>query len=119
MYVSVPRFVRSLLMRRPEGSYRYCAVYVRFPLPACARSFTHDYAMYLPAPIAGSVYSRYSAGERPNVPYRKLWQAVDAIAERIEQADGPTYAYLYAPFVDTAEHTYGPSSSQAASVALT
>jgi hypothetical protein len=85
-----------------------------FPVAACARSFTCDYAMYLPAPIAGSVYSRYSAGERANVPYRKLWQAVDAIAERIERAGRPTYTYLYAPFVDTAEHTYGPSSSQAA-----
>jgi hypothetical protein len=85
-----------------------------FPVAACARSFTCDYAMYLPEPIAGSVYSRYSAGERANVPYRKLWQAVDAIAERIERAGRPTYTYLYAPFVDTAEHTYGPSSSQAA-----
>jgi hypothetical protein len=35
---------------------------------------------------------------------------VRVIADRIQHAHGPTYTYLYVPFVDTAEHEHGTRS---------
>ncbi|MEX0751145.1 MAG: alkaline phosphatase family protein, partial [Dehalococcoidia bacterium] len=85
-----------------------------FPVGARAPGFTHAFMMFTPKSIAGSVYSRYSAGDAPFSGFGRLRQGVEAIVERIASATGPTYSYLYVSDVDTAEHVYGPRSSQVA-----
>jgi hypothetical protein len=82
------------------------------PLPSWLPEFKHQPLCYMPAFITNSVYSNYFSGGRPQVPYEHLSSAVDAIATRIEQAGSPTYAYLYVPFIDTAEHVHGPLAKQ-------
>ncbi len=52
----------------------------------------------------------YFSGGAPQHGYEHLSAAVEAIAARIAAAGGPTYTYLYVPFIDTAEHDHGPDA---------
>jgi predicted AlkP superfamily pyrophosphatase or phosphodiesterase len=84
-----------------------------FPVPACAPGFAHEFMMFTPANIAGSVYSRYSTGDAPSSGYDRLGAGVDAIIARIAAARRPTFSYLYVPHVDYQEHLHGPHSTAA------
>lgn len=78
------------------------------PVPSFLPRFSHEAICYMPAHICGSVYSNYVSGGPPQIPYKRLSRAIDAIAARVREARGPTYTYLYVPFIDTAEHKHGP-----------
>ena len=83
-----------------------------FPRVARPTQFTYHVRTFMPAPIAGSTYTRYSSGDAPYYGYGDLRDAVEHIARRIRGATGPTYNYWYIPHVDAAEHTWGVGSPQ-------
>jgi hypothetical protein len=70
-------------------------------------------ASWVPAPIAGSVTSRYFTGGTPTSGYERLGDACDAIASRVAGSAPPTYTYLYISSVDKTQHEDGPDSEQA------
>ncbi len=71
-----------------------------------------DAASWMPAPIAGSIYSRYFTGNTPTRGYRRIGDACAAIAERIAATAGATYTYFYIPDLDNAEHEHGPDAPE-------
>ncbi len=77
------------------------------PAPSLIARMQRDSCCFLPAAIAGSVYSRYVAGGGARQGYASLARGVDAVIERVRAATAPTYTYLYAPRVDAAAHEYG------------
>ncbi len=81
------------------------------PVPSLLPSFLHQATCYMPSHITGSVHSDYLSGGPPQVPYKRLSVAIDAIAARVQNAHVSTYTYLYVPFIDTAEHKYGPHAA--------
>ncbi len=84
---------------RPESVY---------PSPVLATRYRRRRFSVSPKRIAGSVYSRYSSGDADHYGYASIADAIDVIDRRIRGADGPTYTYLYIPYIDTAEHHHGP-----------
>lgn len=78
------------------------------PVPSLLPRFAHEAICYMPSHITGSVYSDYLSGGPPQVPYKRLSAATDAIATRVFETPRPTYTYLYVPFIDAAEHKHGP-----------
>ena len=70
-------------------------------------------ASWVPAPIAGSVSSRYFTGDTPTAGYERLGDACDAIATRVAASATPTYTYLYISSVDNSQHEHGPDSDPA------
>jgi hypothetical protein len=83
-----------------------------FPAPAMASRFRRNCFWVSPKPITNSIYSRYSSGDAPHLGYQSMTVAIEAIARRIADAEGPTYTYFYISFVDKAEHDHGPDSPQ-------
>ncbi len=81
-----------------------------FPAPSLLAKYRRDRAMFLPSYISESVSSRYFSAAAPAQPYRRLAEAVDGVAARIAMARGPTYTYVYVPFVDQAQHERGPQA---------
>ena len=77
------------------------------PLPSWLPRMGRDSLSLLPRAIADSAYSRYAAGGTRREGYGSLRAAVNAVVERIAEADGPTYTYLYVPRIDSAAHEYG------------
>jgi hypothetical protein len=59
------------------------------------------------------MYSVYSSNDAPSFGYTSLRAAISVIESFIARADGPTYTYLYIPFVDTASHEHGLDSKEA------
>ena len=84
------------------------------PLPSMLPTMGRDVLSFLPDRIADTVYSRYTTGGTPRCGYGSLRQGVDAVIERVKQAQAPTYTYLYYPRVDAAVHDYGTASHHAA-----
>ncbi|MBI5287704.1 MAG: alkaline phosphatase family protein [Chloroflexi bacterium] len=83
---------------------------VAFPGVALGPRMTRQQLRVMPKRIHGSVYSRYSSGDAPSFGYGSLRAGVEAACAFIERATEPTWTYLYAPFVDTAEHEHGIDS---------
>ncbi len=79
-----------------------------FQSPALSARYRRGCFSVSPKRIAGSVYSRYSSADADHYGYASIMDAIDAIDRRIRAADGPTYTYLYIPYIDTAEHHHGP-----------
>jgi hypothetical protein len=73
---------------------------------------------FMPRPIAGSTYSRYATGDLVTHPYDTPALATLDVIRRIEGAAGPTYSYIYVPFVDQAEHAHGVYSDAARSALI-
>jgi len=92
--------------RRPLGEFGVAAeeLYTR---PSLIARYACDTASFMPMFISDSAYSRYVTGGCPIYGYDTLPDALRDIRRRIEQAASPTFTYLYIPFVDQAEHTYG------------
>jgi hypothetical protein len=72
----------------------------------------------LPAHIAGSIYSTYSSGGTAYFGYKTIRDGVDAVAENLSRARGPTYTYLYFPQVDSVCHKRGWRSGKVRRVLL-
>lgn len=83
-----------------------------WPSPSFLRDATADVLVLQPEYISGSVYSTYFAGARPQTGYRHLAEAADVIADRVRASSGPTFTYLYIPFVDATAHERGPWSRE-------
>lgn len=83
-----------------------------FPAPSLLAQYRRDRATFLPSYISGSVSSRYFSSDAPSHPYGRLASAIEGIAARIAMARGPTYTYVYVPFVDQAQHERGPEAAQ-------
>lgn len=93
-------------LRKDEADRAYAA-------PALMASYASDALSVQPSFIANSVSSRYFSGGRGQRGYDSLNEAVDAIVARAGRGTARTFTYLYVPFVDTAEHEFGPTSGQA------
>src|SRR5581483_1818157 len=78
-----------------------------FPAPAVMRSIERDTLALFPEQLGDSASSRYFSGGRPLHSYRIFADAADAILDRINSAQGPTYTYLYTPRIDHEGHQYG------------
>ncbi len=78
-----------------------------FPIPAMGPRMRRRQLRVMPKRIDGSVYSRYSSGDAPSVGYGSLHAAIENVRSFVELARSPTLTYLYAPFVDTAQHERG------------
>jgi hypothetical protein len=83
-----------------------------FPTAVLPGRYRRQCLWVSPKTISGSVYSRYSSAEAARFGYRSLAAAVSAVVDHITSAPGPTYTYVYVPFIDTAEHEHGPESGQ-------
>lgn len=97
--------------KRPLGELGVVPASVFLPPPLLAR-YTRPARSFVPAPIAGSAYSRYVSGGTPASGYETLDGAIDQLVARIGGARAPAYSYLYVPNVDTVEHVHGPRSAQ-------
>jgi hypothetical protein len=84
-----------------------------FRRPSLVARYRHAPVSYLPAGIAGSVYSRYSSGDTELRGYAGISSAFDAVGFRVETANSPSYTYLYLPQYDAAAHEAGPEPSRA------
>ena len=80
----------------------------RWLLPAAA---THR---IMPRAIDGSVYSGYTGAGAESAGYGTLTEAVERVVTIISSSHESTFTYLYIPFIDAAEHTYGPRSRESA-----
>ena len=89
-----------------------------FPVPSVLGALRHDTAAFFPDLLVNSVASVYFSGERPRTGYRTLAEAFDAIVERIADADGPTYSYVYVPQIDLEAHYCGVSHPLVTSAAI-
>jgi hypothetical protein len=83
-----------------------------FPQPSLLARMAVDVAVVQPQPISSSVYSTYFSGDRAQIGYETLSDAVTAIVDRIQRADGPTFTHFYVPFVDAAAHVHGPAARE-------
>jgi hypothetical protein len=91
-----------------------------FPAPVLRAGYGHAFEAFLPAKIAGSVYSRYANGGVPACAYIGLHEGVDACLARVLAATAPSFSYLYFPGVDAAEHDHGPHAAVVdAAIAMT
>ncbi len=83
-----------------------------FPVESQWKRTPRDTLFVVPKAIAGSVYSRYFSGGRETVGYESLAGGVDSAVERISQAEGKTFTYLYSSRVDSEAHLYGMTRPQ-------
>ena len=86
---------------------------ISFPVPAQPPP-GRQHVRIMPRAIDGSVYSLYSGAGGESAGYDTLTQAIEHIRGLIASARESTFTYLYVPFVDAAEHTYGPQSRESA-----
>ena len=85
-----------------------------FPAPVLRSRLRYDAHAILPAYIAASTYSRYSAGGGATSGYESLPAGVDATVRRVKGARAPSFTYLYYAGVDAAGHEQGPASDAVA-----
>ena len=71
-----------------------------------------DVALVLPANIIDTPFTRYMAGGSSCIPYGRNAEAASKIAERVQQASGPTFTYWYTPYPDTLAHEHGTKDNR-------
>ena len=84
-----------------------------FRRPSLVARYRHAPVSYLPAGIAGSIYSRYSSGDTELRGYAGISSAFDAVGFRVTTAKAPSFTYLYLPQYDAAAHEAGPDAPRA------
>ncbi len=89
-----------------------------FPWPPIPSLVPRDTLVALPERIAGSTYSKYVTGGRTSLASKSLPAAIEAVAERVRSANGPTYTYLYTHRLDTVVHAYGAGHPEARAALL-
>ncbi|MEX2031903.1 MAG: alkaline phosphatase family protein, partial [Dehalococcoidia bacterium] len=77
-----------------------------------------DAALVMPSGITESTYTKWMAGDATRLGYNRLPKAVEIIASRIADAEGPTFTYWYVPVVDTLAHALGVSAARVAAAAI-
>lgn len=86
-----------------------------FPMPSLVPQMRVAAQLVLPAAITDSIYSSYIGGSAARVGYDTLPEAVELIATRLADADGPTYTYWYSSRVDTLAHELGTTHERTTS----
>lgn len=97
--------------KRPLGEYGVEAADL-FRRPSLVARYRHAPVSFLPAGIAGSIYSRYSSGDTELRGYAGISSAFDAVAFRVATAKTPSFTYLYLPQYDAAAHEAGAEASR-------
>jgi hypothetical protein len=105
--ISLP-FVESFT-RRPLDGATATSLY---PAPVLMPRFDRNVAVYQPASIADSIYTRYIQGGNAAEPYPSLAAGTDAVIARIEAAASATYTHFYYGSIDAASHIHGPGSAE-------
>lgn len=98
--------------KRPLGEFGVEGADV-FRRPSLVARYRYAPVSYLPAGIAGSIYSRYSSGDTELRGYAGISSAFDAVGFRVQTAKAPSFTYLYLPQYDAAAHEAGPDASRA------
>jgi hypothetical protein len=78
-----------------------------FPLPPLLKGVKRDTLALFPDQVCETSPSIYFSGHKPRCAYKSFREAIDVVIERVRQARGQTYTYLYTPLVDSAVHVYG------------
>ena len=78
-----------------------------FPAPSVMRGMRRDTLALFPERIADGVYSTYFSGNRAKRGYRSFREAADIVSSRVQDANQPTYTYLYSRRIDSAAHLHG------------
>jgi hypothetical protein len=77
------------------------------PLDPILPRMQREVTVVQPAAIIDTDFSRYLAGGCHCIGYHSHANAVDAIVDRIRDADGPTFTYWYTPTPDSEAHDLG------------
>jgi hypothetical protein len=80
-----------------------------FPAPALIPRNARDSSLVMPQALVNTPFTRYIGGDAERVGYATHAEAAHIIAERIAEADGPTFTYWYTPMPDHLLHRHGPS----------
>ena len=78
-----------------------------FPLPPILPLMNHRPASLSPSYIANTTYNNYCRGGTTGLEYKKLPDAIEQVAARVNAAQEPTYTYLYLDEIDTLCHHVG------------
>ncbi|MBI4202720.1 MAG: alkaline phosphatase family protein [Chloroflexi bacterium] len=78
-----------------------------YPVPSALGSYGCDTLALFPERISQGAYTSYFTGGKAVRGYHSLTEAVNLAVERVRQAEGPTFTYLYTPRVDDTAHAYG------------
>jgi hypothetical protein len=78
-----------------------------FPLPALMGGMRRAGLALFPDRVAPSISAGYFSGQSARRGYRTLAEAADLIHAHVTSADGPTYTYLYSPWIDQEAHHHG------------
>jgi hypothetical protein len=78
-----------------------------FQSPTLISRMQRDVALFMPANLVDTPFTRYTASGRPCLSYGKHAEAARKIAQRIFDAPGPTYTYWYTPYPDAHAHERG------------
>lgn len=70
-------------------------------------SYQRQVRLLMPERIAGSVYTRSTAGRASPSGYRDLGRAFEDLALSLQMARGATYSYVYTAAIDSAVHSHG------------
>ncbi len=84
-----------------------------FPVPSMWGACPRDVLCVQPSRIAGTTYSVYQTGGHAAAGYGPIREAFELTWRHVEQADGPTFTYLYFPQFDAAAHDRGVLSVEA------
>lgn len=84
-----------------------------FPIPSMWANCPREVLCVQPSRIAGTTYSVYQTGGHPSAGYGPTREAFDHVWRHVEEADGPTFTYLYFPQFDAAAHDRGVRSVEA------
>lgn len=78
-----------------------------FPVISLLADIPRATLTLFPEPLHLTASSAYFSGHRPRRGYRVLSEAAAASINHIETADGPTFTYLYSPWIDGEVHWGG------------
>lgn len=104
------RFVERFA-ERPLEEFGLSAADV-FGLPSVWPAVKHAPLSILGAHIVDSTFSRYARGDTARAGYREIPEAVRIVRDRVEQAQRPTFTYLYLPQLDAICHKKGVGHEQ-------
>ncbi len=85
------------------------------PAPRLLSRLARDTALIMPAGIIESVFTRWMAGDATRIGYHGHSELVSATVQRVRQAEGPTFTYVYTPMPDTIAHEAGLDSAASSS----
>ena len=79
-----------------------------FPVPSLLQGSTRDsLSIRFPKDIVDSAFSVYTSGGKSRAGCKGFSQAVDMVVQRLANARGPTYTFVYTPVIDGLAHEHG------------